>query len=45
MLILDQGQEQYDMGQWEEAQTRSRMMTIIRLHKGEEDLPNCTLEE
>ena len=41
MLILDQGQEQHNAGQWEEAQTRSRVMMIIRLHKGEEGLPSC----
>jgi hypothetical protein len=33
------------MGHWEEAQTRSRVMRIIRLHKGEEDLPSHVLEE
>jgi hypothetical protein len=45
MLILDQGQEQHDMGQWEEAQTCLRVMMIVRLHKGEEDLPSHTLKE
>jgi hypothetical protein len=33
MLILNQGREQHDMGQWEEAQTRSRVMRIVHLHK------------
>jgi hypothetical protein len=45
MLILNQGREQHDMGQREEAQTRSRVMMIVRLHKGEEDLPSSTREE
>jgi hypothetical protein len=45
MLILDQGREIHDMGQWEEAQTRPRVMRIVRLHNGEGDLPSHTLEE
>jgi hypothetical protein len=45
MLILNQGREQHDMGQREEAQTRSRVMMIVLLHKGEEDLPSSTREE
>jgi hypothetical protein len=28
MLILDHGQKQHDMGQWEEAQTGSKVMMI-----------------
>jgi hypothetical protein len=45
MLILDRGQKQHDTGQWEEAQTRSKVMMIVRLHKGEADLPSHTPKE
>jgi hypothetical protein len=45
MLILDQGREQHRMGQWEEYQTRSRVMMIIHLHIGEVDVLSHTLEE
>jgi hypothetical protein len=44
MLILDHGRKQHDTGQWEEAQTRSKVMMIVRLHKGEADLSNHTPE-
>ena len=33
MLILDQSREQQILGHREEAQTRSRMMMIVHLHK------------
>jgi hypothetical protein len=45
MLILDQSREQHDMGQREEAQTRSRMMMIVCIHKAKEDLLSHILKE
>jgi hypothetical protein len=36
MLILDHGQEQRNLGQWEEAQTRSRVIMVMRLYNSEE---------
>jgi hypothetical protein len=42
MLTLDHDRKQHDTGQWEETQTQLRVMMIVRLHKGEADLPSHT---
>jgi hypothetical protein len=45
MLILGHDRKQHDTSQWEEAQTRSKVMMIVRLHKGEAGLPSYTPEK
>jgi hypothetical protein len=42
---LDPDRKQYNTGQREEAQTRSREMMVIHLHRGEENLPSHFHEE
>jgi hypothetical protein len=45
MLILDHGQKQHDTSQLEDAQTPSKVMMIVRLHKGDVGRPSHTPEK
>jgi hypothetical protein len=44
-LYLDQGREQHIVGKREEAQTHSRAMMNVHLHKSEGYLPSRTLQK